>query len=176
VRCAEWKRRFAQLAAENNATRVVGISWRGGIARTRSALRSLELQSLAPLFAVPGVQFVSLQHGDVGAELARVRDETGFDVASWDDTGADIDELAAMIAALDLVVSIDNTTAHVAGGLGIPLWIVLPRGAEWRYGYDETSMAWYPRARLFRQLVSEHGWSKTVLRAAAALGEAGLPH
>ena len=153
---------------------VVGLAWRGGIAGTRGALRSIELQALAPLFTVPGLQFVSLQHGAVRAELDNLRQQHGLDIASWDDTGADIDELAAMIAALDLVVSIDNTTAHVAGGLGVPLWILLPRGAEWRYGYDEASMPWYPRARLFRQRNSGSGWGEVVSRVTAALAGGAL--
>jgi tetratricopeptide (TPR) repeat protein len=168
-RSAEWKRRFDELRAKTNARHAVGLAWRGGIARTRGALRSLELAALAPLFAVPGSHFVSLQHGDVRGEIESLREQHGFDVACWDDTGTDIDELAAMIAALDLVVSIDNTTAHVAGGLGVPLWILLPRGAEWRYGYGEASMPWYPRARLFRQQVADNGWGEVVSRAVTAL-------
>jgi tetratricopeptide (TPR) repeat protein len=169
ARVAEWKRRFAELGAKVNARRLVGLAWRGGTAGTRGGLRSLELPALAPLVAVPGVRFVSLQHGDARMEIGRCRSELGMPIDDWEGTGADIDELAAMIAALDLVVSIDNTTAHVAGGLGVPLWILLPRGAEWRYGYDATRMPWYPRARLFRQRGTDRGWNEVVTRAAEAL-------
>jgi hypothetical protein len=169
ARTSEWRRRFAGIAGNTGTRRVVGLAWHGGIQRTRGALRSIALPELAPLAALPGVSFVSLQHGDVSAEIERCREEHEMQVAVWDGAGDDIDELAAMIAALDLVITIDNTTAHVAGGLGVPLWIMLPRGAEWRYGYDETRMPWYARARLFRRHSGQRDWSDVVARIAAEL-------
>lgn len=169
-RTAVWRERFGTLGEGSK----IGIAWRGGNAKTRGGLRSIELEALAPLLSVPGSQFVSLQHGAVDGEIAALLRERGLRVASWPDTGADLDELAAMIAALDRVVTIDNTVAHLAGALGIPVWILLARGAEWRYGVDQARMPWYPQARLFRQHASAPGWGATVSAAATALGaEAG---
>jgi hypothetical protein len=164
-RVAVWRERYAALGAGNK----IGIAWRGGNPQTRGALRSIALAELAPLIGVPGVQWVSLQHGAADDEIEALRRNFGIGIAAWPDTGADIDELAAMIAALDRVVTIDNTTAHLAGGLGVPVWTLLTRGADWRYGVDGTHMPWYPHARLFRQRASVPGWAAVAAAAAAAL-------
>jgi hypothetical protein len=92
-------------------------------------------------------------------------------VAGWPGTGADLDALAAMIAGLDLVVTIDNTVAHLAGALGKPVWILLARGAEWRYGCSGETTPWYPSARLFRQEAA--GWPGVIARVARALLDEG---
>jgi tetratricopeptide (TPR) repeat protein len=164
-RVAVWRERYAALGAGSK----IGIAWRGGNPQTRGGLRSMELAGLAPLIGIPGVHWISLQHGGVDAEIEGLRRNCGTGVAAWPGTGADIDELAAMIAALDRVVTIDNTTAHLAGALGVPVWILLARGADWRYGTGDTHMPWYPHARLFRQRASTLGWAAVVAAAAAAL-------
>jgi tetratricopeptide (TPR) repeat protein len=163
ARAADWRARFDTLGAGWK----IGISWRGGGPRTRGRLRSMALSELAPLCRLPGFRVVSLQHGDPEPELARCRHDNGMVVAAWPGTGADLDGLAAMIAGLDLVVTIDNTVAHLAGALGKPVWIMIPRGAEWRYGCGGETMPWYPSARLFRQEAA--GWPGVIARVAAAL-------
>jgi Tfp pilus assembly protein PilF len=168
-RVDEWRQRYAALDEGKSRTRKIGVAWRGGIPRTRGGLRSMALTQLAPLFALPGIQFVSLQHGDAGAEIAHWPGQPGLPLAHWQGTGEDLDELAAMIAALDLVITVDNTTTHIAGALGVPLWVMLPRGAEWRYGSDATRMPWYSQARLFRQDARQSGWDAVVSGVAAAL-------
>jgi hypothetical protein len=106
-----------------------------------------------------------------------MRELYGANIAVWPGTGGDLDELAAMMAALDRVVTIDNTVAHLAGALGVPLWILLARGADWRYGLDDARMCWYPRAQLFRQQSTAPGWATVVTAVATALrdttGDAG---
>jgi Tfp pilus assembly protein PilF len=172
ARVDAWRRRYAALDQGKSSTKKIGIAWRGGIPRTRGGLRSMELAQLAPLFAQAGAQFVSLQHGDAGEEMQRCREELGLNLANWPGTGGDIDELAAMAAALDLVITVDNTTAHVAGALGVPLWMMLPRGAEWRYGNDATRVPWYPQARLFRHDSLQAGWGSVIVNVTAALRDA----
>jgi tetratricopeptide (TPR) repeat protein len=164
-RVAVWRERYAALGAGSK----IGIAWRGGNPQTRGGLRSMELAGLAPLIGVSGVHWVSLQHGDADADIEELRRTCGVGVAAWPGTGADIDELAAMIVALDRVVTIDNTTAHLAGALGVPVWILLARGADWRYGTGDMHMPWYPNAQLFRQRAFAPGWAAVVAAAAAAL-------
>ena len=166
-RTAEWGRLFAGLDQGVKTGAKVGLSWRGGNTLTRGALRSLELAHFATL-SVADAHFVSLQHGETEAEIVRCREAQGLALAAWPRTGEDLDDLAAMIAALDLVITIDNTVAHLAGALGKPVWILLARGAEWRYGLDAGRMPWYPQARLFRQQ-DANGWSPVLARVAEAL-------
>ena len=67
------------------------------------------------------------------------------------DARNDFDRKAALIASLDLVVSVDTSIAHLAGALGMPVWILLPFAADWRWGVDGSTTGWYPTATLFRQ-------------------------
>ena len=97
------------------------------------------------------VAWVSLQHGpgDGPPSLPGLRTFPGV-------TG-DLDELAALLGALDLVVSVANTNVHLAGALGRPAWVLVSERPEWRYGASGESMPWYPSARLFRRDQNE-GW------------------
>lgn len=148
ARVAHWHNRYAAMAAQKK----VGIAWRGGTLRNRGHLRSLALADAAPLLRQADCAFVSLQHGECGAELSEVGARAGITVLdAARETGADIDELAAAVAALDLVVTVDNTVAHLCGALGTPVWVLLPFSAEWRYGREKSAMPWYPSMRLFRQ-------------------------
>lgn len=128
---------------------VVGITWH---TKSHSAghLRSLDLAQFAPLAALPGVRVLNLQYGDT----KEARETCGFDIIHdpdidpWEDMQGHIDQ----IAACDLVVTVDNTTAHAAGALGKPVWTVLPYDSYWRcwhVGCEATP--WYPTMRLFRQ-------------------------
>lgn len=140
----------ARLGACNGRLRV-GVAWRGGSLRSRQFMRSVTLPCWLALLAQPGVDFVSLQYGDIASEIAQVRDQHGVMVRSFGDDIADINELAAAITALDLVISVDTTVVHLAGALGHPVWVLLPSAPEWRYPRSGATMPWYPSARLFRQ-------------------------
>jgi ADP-heptose:LPS heptosyltransferase len=83
---------------------------------------------------------------------------------------ASLDDFAAQIAALDLVITTSNTTAHMAGALGIETWVLLPMRADWRWQRGREDSIWYPRARLFRQ-DRAGDWDGVLERAAAALRE-----
>ena len=127
----------------------VGLAWRGGTEKTRKRLRSLALAQCRPLLEMDGTRFVSLQYGATEA-----REEEGHPrlaLAARPEALADIDETAALIAALDLVLTVDSTIAHLAGALGRPVWILLPAAPEWRWGQAGEATPWYPTARLFRQ-------------------------
>jgi tetratricopeptide (TPR) repeat protein len=146
----------------------VGLSWRGGTAQSRASLRSLPLERLAPLFAVPGVRFVSLQFDANDAEIASFCAASGLELAHFPEAMANYDETAALVAALDLVVSVCTAVIHLGGALGVPVWVMAPRVPEWRYGIAGETMPWYPRNRVLRQ--SAHGdWDGLIGRVARGL-------
>lgn len=151
---ARWTRRLAGLG---DGLRV-GLSWRGGSSRTGSADRSVRLATLAPLLDLPGCAFVNLQYGDTREEVA------GTPLWSPDPAEvADFEDLAGLVQALDLVVSVQTTVVHLAGALGAPCLAMLPRQAEWRYGAGAETMAWYRSVRLVRQ-GPDGGWGPVVAR------------
>lgn len=145
----------------------IGVSWRGGTQLTRGILRSLPVGDLKALAdAVPG-QWVCLQYGDVRAELEDAR-SAGLEFSYWKQAVDDLDEFAALVCALDGVVTVCNTTVHYAGALGLPVWILAPQIPEWRYGMHWASLPWYPQAYVFRQ--SDPGnWSEPLQLAARAM-------
>lgn len=148
-RVANWR---ARLAAGASGPRV-GIAWRGGTLRSRGPARSIAPGALAPVLRTPGVDWVSLQRGAARGELDAIERAHGVRLAAFPETLEDLDETAALLAALDLTVTIDSTVAQLAGALGSSLWVLLAVGCEWRYGARGERMPWFPAARLFRQSV-----------------------
>ena len=142
-----WQQRCAELGTGLR----IGVAWRGGSLRTRQFLRSLPLDEWLPVLRQPGCSFVSLQYGDHAAELAGLQRDHGITVHDQAAQFADLDELAAAIAALDLIISVDNTVVHLAGALGRSVWVLLPHAPESRYPRCGSALRWYPSARLFRQ-------------------------
>lgn len=143
---ARWRRR---LDALGSAPRI-GLSWRGGTLRSRGFLRSIPADILgAKLRPVRAATWVSLQYGRVDEDVRLLRETLGL--VHWTEI-EDLDQCAALVEALDLVVTVDTTIAHLAGALGQRAWILLPQTPEWRWSLgSETTVAWYPSARLFRQ-------------------------
>jgi len=131
--------------------RLVGLAWQTNNRKT-GRFRSIFLSQFAPLFAQPGIRWVSLQYGN-HQELESQAAEAGAPllVDRAVDQLTDIDGFAAQVAALDLVVTIDNSTAHLAGALGVPVWVLLPFAPDWRWLLEREDCPWYPAMRLFRQ-------------------------
>jgi hypothetical protein len=121
--------------------------------KTRRALRSLGLAQLAPVLGSGGANFVSLQYTPCEADIASFAGTTGIAVHHWPDALADYDETAALVSALDLVISVTTSIVHLAGALGKTAWVMVPTVAEWRYARAGSSMPWYPSVRLYRQVV-----------------------
>jgi len=149
-----------------NGAYTVGLSWRAGTRATRGALRSLDLDLLQPLCDLPNIRPVCLQHGLGQAELVRAR---AMSMLTLDDIGADFEDVAALIAALDCVVSAANTNAHLAAALGRPTRILLNSASEWRWRRDTPTTPWYPQAELLRAPYPDH-WEPAVAEAAARIG------
>jgi len=164
ARVACWRERLAGLGPG----RKYGVSWRGGTALTRARLRSLAVDDLVPLLRRPGWQFVSLQYGPVEEDLALLRERHGIDLAHYPEVIPDYDETAALVCALDGVITVCTSIVHLTGALGRPVHVLVPNVPEWRYGVHGETMPWYPSATLYRQGADEP-WSVPVDRLIAAL-------
>ncbi|MDB5970431.1 MAG: tetratricopeptide repeat-containing protein [Hydrocarboniphaga sp.] len=148
----------------------VGLVWKGSKNHKNDLNRSLPgLAALAPLWSVPGIQFISLQKG-------QGEDEAAAPPASQPllDLGSqirDFADTAAIVQQLDLVICVDTAIAHLAGALATPCWLLLPVNIDWRWQLQRSDSLWYPGAlRLFRQ--SEIGnWSGPLDQVLAALGD-----
>jgi hypothetical protein len=147
----------------------VGLAWKGNPKFENDADRSLSsVDLLAPLGAVPGMQFISLQKG-VGEDEA-LRPPNGLSLIALGAMANDFADTAAIIANLDLVISVDTAAAHLAGAMGKPCWLLLPHyKTDWRWLVARNDSPWYPRVmRLFRQ-PGPGQWQATVDEVAAAL-------
>jgi tetratricopeptide (TPR) repeat protein len=147
VRVAYWKARLDGL----NDLPKIGFTWRGGLQQTRRAIRSLQLEQMQDLLGDSRAQFVNLQYGPVQEEITAFAQARGLEIVAWPEAIEDLDEFAALIQALDLVVTVCNTTVHYAGALGKPCWVMAPYIPEWRYGLKGPVMRWYPSVTMFRQ-------------------------
>jgi tetratricopeptide (TPR) repeat protein len=167
-RCAEFRARYG------NQGPLIGLAWQTRNARS-GRRRSIGLEQLAPLFHLPGQRWVSLQYGafDELEEQARAA-QAPLLIDRSVDQFADIDLFAAQVAAMDLVVTIDNSTAHLAGALGRPTFLLLPLAADWRWFHKRTDTPWYPSLRLFRQ-TQPGEWDAVIRNASRALRDFALP-
>lgn len=161
---AQWR---ARLAAIGPAPKV-GISWLGGTQKSRSSARSIALDALAPVLQVGGLQFVDLQYTDRSAEIGAVESRLGLRLHRWTEAREDFEHTAALIAELDLVISVCNTAVHLGGALGKPVWVMTPFSPEWRYGLRGDEMIWYPAARMFRQ-TAPGAWDGVIADVAQSL-------
>jgi hypothetical protein len=159
-RLAAWQQRLGPPSRPR-----IGLAWWGS---QHIAKRSLPIEILLPLLKLPGVEIHSLQkevppaHRDWLAKHPLVRDHSK-ELRDFADT-------AALISALDLVVSIDTSVAHLAGALAKPVWVMLQHRADWRWLLDREDSPWYPTARLFRQK-RRGGWEGVVGEIVAALSD-----
>jgi tetratricopeptide (TPR) repeat protein len=161
ARLTRWKARIPRAQGLR-----VGLAWSG---RDRpDPHRSLALAQLAPLFDLPGVRFVSLQPETRPGDEPSLRGRHGL--LHFGPSLSDFADTAAVIAQLDLVISVDTAVAHLAGALGKPVWILLPFLSDWRWLLDRDDSPWYPTARLFRQNKAG-AWDAVVGRVREALGE-----
>jgi len=142
----------------------VGLAWSGRQDNPLNRKRSLPFRLLKPLFDLPGIDFVSLQIGapepeEVNAHL-------------WDLTQEikDFEETAALMANLDLIITIDTSVAHLAAASGRPTWVLLAHVADWRWSIDREDSPWYPGIKLFRQ--PDHGdWGSVIREVAYRLAQ-----
>ncbi len=144
----QWRR---ELAARPGFK--IGITWQGNPDHVNDRRRSIPLMEFASLAAVQGVQLVSLQHGPASQQLAAVSGRWPItDLGGQlDDVAGPFMDRAAVMKNLDLVVACDTSIAHLAGALGVPVWVALPQVPDWRWLLGRDDSLWYPTMRLFRQ-------------------------
>jgi hypothetical protein len=149
---------------------VIGLGWSGGLEHTGSRYRVWKLDDLMPLFrAVPNATWISLQYQDAETEIEAFRKRhPEVDIRQYKHATLtqDYDDTAAMVAALDLVITMQSAVGHLCGALGKEAWVFVNKYGQWRYGLPEqTSIPWYSSVRLFRNV---DGWP--LERAAEELG------
>ncbi len=133
---------------------LIGIAWQGNPTRRMDNWRSFPLNALAPLAAVPGVRLVNLQVDHGLDQLCGWAGELPL-IDLLRARKRDFAETAALMTELDLVIAPDTAVAHLAGGLGLPVWVGVCAMGDWRYPHGRNDTPWYPTMRLFRQ--SKHG-------------------
>lgn len=144
----------AAYRRQQPGTLLVGISWRSFRPNWGALHKTMQLTDLAPLLALPGITVTSLQYGDIADDLAAVG-RANLPVPFRDtqlDPVNDVDGFAAQVAAMDLVITTSNTTAHMAGALGKPTVLMLPtpRGVFPYWCYEGDHTPWYPTIRIVR--------------------------
>jgi ADP-heptose:LPS heptosyltransferase len=147
--------------------RKVGLAWAGNRAHSNDRRRSIPLAALTPLLDAPGVAWFSLQPIADDAETERLAAARGLVRLP---VRQEFEGTAALVAELDLIVTVDTSIAHLAGGLAMPTWVMLPFAPDWRWQTERTDSPWYPTARLFRQ-PAPGAWDAVVQDIAAALRE-----
>ncbi|HEX4142698.1 MAG TPA: tetratricopeptide repeat protein [Pirellulales bacterium] len=173
-----WRDRMATLGSGLK----IGISWRAGGKPSERRRRSTTLTDWQPLLALPGTHWINLQYGETSDELSVARDHLGVEIHDFaeGDPLIDMDDFAAKVSALDLVLSVGNATVHLAGALGVNTWALLPPIPGWRWQIDGSTTPWYPSVRLYRQPVNGSvpetlSRIKTDLTAALRSGNLQLP-
>ena len=172
---AWWGDKLRALGRKPN----IGIAWQGGVQSTRYDARSFHPLQYAPLFQSIDANWISLQYDKTAQHCVNeVREKLGVRLTHWPkaveqkdpDTGklSDIDELVALISKLDLVITVCQTSVHIAGALGIPTLCLTPSEPSWRYGaVDDCDMPWYSSVQLLRQAKDTTDWAPVIEEAAA---------
>jgi hypothetical protein len=109
----------------------------------------MALAQMAPLARVPGVRLYSLQLGSYATQLAPP--PAGMDIVDLAPEIRDFADTAALIASLDLIISIDTSVSNLAGAIGVPVWVAVPFVADWRWGKEGRTTPWFPTATVYRQ-------------------------
>jgi tetratricopeptide (TPR) repeat protein len=146
----------------------IGLVWSGSSGHKGDAIRSISLRSLLPLTDLDA-EFVSLQKDVRGDDATALKERS--DIVHFGDELKTFADTAAVIANLDLVISVDTSVAHLAGALAKPVWVLLPFLPDFRWLLDREDSPWYPTARLFRQHAPDN-WSGVISRVVIELGKA----
>jgi tetratricopeptide (TPR) repeat protein len=163
LRCVAWRAVLDRLGPKLK----VGITWTGGIRKTLKSQRSMALKDLEPILRQDAT-FISLQYKDATDECAEFEERTGIKVHHWPHATQtqDMDDQAALMAELDLVITVQQTAVHLGGALGVETWAMIPKAPLWRYGITGTTMPWYGSVKLYRQ---KEKWQDTIAQVAVDL-------
>ena len=144
-------RLWGEKLTHHSSRRKIGISWRGGTPRTNEKKRSIQISHFEHLLR-DDLDLVNIQHGFNPDDLIKFSQKTGRKIISFapEETN-DIHDLAALIASLDAIVTVQNSNVHISGALGIPCLAIIPQVPEWRYGSQGSTMPWYKSVELIRR-------------------------
>jgi hypothetical protein len=165
ARIAAWRDRFA---TELPPGRRIGLAWTGRPTHPNDRRRSMPLARLRAIAETGKAVFVSLQKPMPASDLETMAHFPGMTDLSGDLT--DFGETAAVMENLDMVITVDTAMGHLAGALGKPVWIMLPKAADWRWLLDRSDSPWYPSVRLFRQRVPG-AWDEVLGELTSALAQ-----
>ncbi len=171
-RIESWRARLGESGFK------IGIGWQGNPKGLIDKGRSIPLAKFAPLAGVPGVRLISLQKTHGLEQLARLPGGMTVETLGVFDEGPDaFVDTAAIMRSLDLVITSDTATAHLAGALGVPVWVALKQMPDWRWMLGRSDSPWYPTMRVFRQARRED-WDSVfadIAEALRLLGQRGTP-
>jgi hypothetical protein len=164
TRVAHWAARLNGLVP--TGFRRIGVIWAGRPTHSNDRNRSALLEDFLPIANLPNVALLALQKGpktdQAGDYYGRAPlINIGAEITDYDDT-------MAVLAIIERLVTVDTSVAHLAGAMGRPVWIMLPRAPDWRWLLDRDDSPWYPTVRLFRQSTVRQ-WHDVVVRIAEAL-------
>lgn len=157
-----WRTRVREEKGLNRLA--VGLTWSGNPDYRENGRRTVPEAALAELGAAAGIRWINLQKDRPGAAIPRM------DLAALETPATTLTDAAAIVEALDLVVSADTSMAHLAGALARPVWLMTPYAPDWRWMLGRSDSPWYPTMRLFRQS-SPHDWTPIVAAIRDALEE-----
>ncbi|HJT78306.1 MAG TPA: DUF6165 family protein [Gemmataceae bacterium] len=165
---AHWRRELAPVSGFR-----VGIAWQGSPQHPWDRHRSIPLNLFEPLARIPGIRLISLQQGHGTEQLTSLADRIPILTLGelLDKASGPFMDTAAILHNLDLFITVDTALAHLAGGMGLPAWVVLQYTPDWRWLLGRDDSPWYPTLRLFRQ-TRQGDWSDVIASLAAALQEA----
>jgi hypothetical protein len=152
---------------DRNALLRVGVVWSGRATHLNDRKRTIPLATFAPLLQISDVEFVDLQ-----TEKRPADEQARGGVPHLKPFGAlltDFSDTAALVSALDLVITVDTAVAHLAGALGKNVWTLLPKSPDWRWMLDRADSPWYGSMRLFRQTAAGD-WAEVIGRVKSLLG------
>lgn len=144
----QWRALLASISDKPK----IGISWQGGMIKTGKLHRSVSLEAMMPILRQDAT-FVSLQYRDAMTEVKQIEEMYGIQVHHWPRAieARDYDETAALVAELDMVISVTTAVIHLSGALGVPCLVLTPRRPRWFYGMDGESLPWYKSVQIIRQ-------------------------
>jgi hypothetical protein len=163
-RIAHWRARLNAAFPKKRLR--VGLAWSGRPTHPNNLRRSMRLETLAPILATPGVDFVSLQKPFPDEDRPYAQTLPNFLDLSADLT--DFAETGAVIKTLDILVAVDTAVVHLAGAIGAEAWVLVPEPADWRWLLDRADSPWYPTLKLFRQRRAAE-WAPVLAEVAQAL-------
>ena len=173
--CDKWKTKLA----ERGAAKKIGFLWQGSWSGESEKQRTIPLDAFRPLISKGKrtngqnggfCDWISLQNGSQKSELNRIKTDWRIDMGSYPEIFAynKFDELAGLLASLDLVISPPGYIANFAAAIGVPTWLVLPFPRDWRWTLKEETAVWFANTRIFRQQPGRN-WSEIVMEITSAL-------